>query len=158
MNLKTFRFVNLVLAVLLVGDEFGTRTAVHPALWDLLTLAHIRAEQTLTRRYGAMMQFWMSSVILSCLSVLALIPNRRSSALRFTLAGTACFVAMLISTLRGNVPINERTLELRPEETPAEDWRQLRERWERLHTLRVFLNVAGLGFLYLGALREENRR
>ena len=157
MNLKTFRFLNLVLAALLVGNEFGTRTAVHPALWALPTPAHIRAEQALTRRYGTMMPFWMSSVILSCLSVLALIPDRRSSAFRFTLAGTACFVGMLISTLRGNVPINERTLELCPEETPAEDWRRLRERWDRLHTLRVFLNVAGLGFLYLGALRGENR-
>ena len=38
-------------------------------------------------------------------------------------------------------------------ETPPEEWKQLRKRWERLHALRVLLNVAGLILLQLGALR-----
>ncbi len=29
--------------------------------------------------------------------------------------------------------------------------------WDRLHTLRVVLNVAGLAFLCLGALRGDDR-
>ena len=156
MILKAARFVNLLLAALLAGNEFGTWVAVHPALGTMPTPAHVRAEQELVRRYGKIMPFWMISVIASCLPAAALARNRRSS--RLTLAGMACFVAMLISTLLGNVPINNQVLELAPDETPPESWRELRERWNRLHTLRTLLNVAGLSLLYLGALREEDRR
>jgi Domain of unknown function (DUF1772) len=70
---------------------------------------------------------------------------------------TACFVTMLASTLRGNVPINHRVLELSPE-ADGEEFAELRERWDRLHTLRVALNVAGLAFLCVGALRADGRR
>lgn len=158
MALKITRFVNLLLAALLAGNEFGTWAAVHRALWTMPVPEHIRAEQALTRGFSSIMPFWMLSVLASCLSVLALIRDRGSSSFRFTLAGTLCFVAMLISTLRGNVPINNRTLELSPEETPPEEWRRLRERWERLHALRVLLNVAGLSSLLLGALGERAHR
>jgi len=156
MALKIARFVNLVLAGLLAGNEFGTWAAVHRSLWTMPTPEHIRAEQALTRRYKSIMPFWMSSVVASCLPVLALI--RDPSAFRFTLAGMLCFTGMIVSTLRGNMPINNRTLELSPEETPPEKWRQLRQRWDRLHTLRVILNVTGLSLLYLGTLREKDRR
>jgi uncharacterized membrane protein len=155
MMLKVARFVNLILAGLLVGNEFGTKVAIHPSLERLSTPERIRAEQEVTRRYAAIMPFWMSSVIVSCLPVLAL--SRRTSAFLPTAAGMACFVGMLASTLIGNVPINNRVLELSPE-TDQEEFVELRERWDRLHTLRVALNVAGLAFLCLGALRSKERR
>lgn len=151
---KIARFVNLLLTALLVGNEFGTWVAVHPALEKLSTPERVRAEQELTRRYGKMMPFWMSSAILSCLPVL--VATRKTSAFLPTLLGTVCFIGMLISTIFGNVPINNRVLELSPE-NDSEEFMQLRERWDRLHTLRVFLSVTGLGLLFLGALREEGR-
>lgn len=89
--------------------------------------------------------------------VLALIRDRRSAGFFFAVAGTACFVAMPISTLLGNVPINDRVLEMSPE-TDSEEFSRLRERWDRLHAFRVLLNVAGLALLCLGALGERSRR
>ena len=143
MTLKTARFVNLLLAALLVGNDFGTWAAVHRSLWNMSTPEHIRAEQTLTRRFKSITPFWMSSVAVSCLPVLALTHNRAPFAFRSTLTAMFCFIGMMVSTLLGNMPINTRTLELSPEETPPEEWKQLRKRWERLHALRVLLNVAG---------------
>jgi uncharacterized membrane protein len=153
---RVTRFINLILAALLVGNEFGTWAAVHPALEKLSAPERIRAEQEVTRRYAAIMPFWMSSVIASCLAVLALIRDRRSPSFLSTLAGTACFVTMLLTTLVGNVPINNRVLELSPE-TDSEEFSRLRERWDRLHTLRVLLSVAGLSLLYMGASGEDRR-
>jgi uncharacterized membrane protein len=121
--------------------------AIHPSLEKLSAPERIRAEQEVTRRYAAIMPFWMSSVIVSCLPVLAL--SRRTSAFLPTTAGTACFVGMLASTLLGNVPINNRMLELSPE-TDQEEFVELRAHWDRLHTLRVLLNVAGLALLCAG--------
>lgn len=108
----------------------------------------------MTRRYSAIMPFWMSSVIVSCLPVVAL--SRKGPGFLPALAGTACFLGMLASTITGNVPINNRVLEISPE-TDQEEFAKLRERWDRLHTLRVVLNVAGLAFLCLGALRGVER-
>jgi uncharacterized membrane protein len=155
MMLKVARLMNLVLAGLLAGNEFGTKVAIHPSLEKLSTPERIRAEQEVTRRYAAIMPFWMSSVIVSCLPVLAL--SRGMSAFRPTLAGTLCFVGMLASTLIGNMPINNRVLEMSPE-TDGEEFVELRERWDRLHTFRVVSNVAGLALLCVGTLRGDNRR
>jgi hypothetical protein len=135
MMLNVTRFVNLVLAGSLVGNEFGTKVAIHPSLERLSTPERIRAEQEVTRRYAAIMPFWMSSVIVSCLPVLG----------------------MLASTLIGNVPINNRVLELSPE-TDQEEFVELREHWDRLHTFRVLLNVAGLALVCVGALSRVDRR
>ena len=63
---------------------------------------------------------------------------------------------MLSSTRMGNVPINARVLEM-DHERDQEEFARLRERWDRLHTLRVALNVAGLKFLVAGALAGDER-
>jgi uncharacterized membrane protein len=148
------RFINLALAGMLAGNEFGTWAAVHPALGKLGAAERLRAEQEVTRRYAAIMPVWMGSTVVS--SVLALLFSRGSAGLRSTLFGTVCLVGMLASTRVGNVPINNRVLEIDPE-TDQEEFARLRERWDRLHTLRVALNVAGLGFLVVGALSEDRQ-
>ncbi|HZH04034.1 MAG TPA: DUF1772 domain-containing protein, partial [Myxococcaceae bacterium] len=74
---------------------------------------------------------------------------------RSTLFGALCFAAMLASTRLGNVPINNRTLELTEDE--IEDFERLRDRWGRLHTLRIALTMAGLAALVSGALAGGKR-
>lgn len=109
---KAATFVNLFLAGALVGNEVGTWVAVHPALGRLSGSEGIRAEKEITVRYGRIMPFWMSATIVSCLPVLAAGGRRGRSS---TFAGMLCFAAMLAVTLLGNVPINERILDLDPE-------------------------------------------
>ncbi|MEJ7816204.1 MAG: DUF1772 domain-containing protein [Rubrobacter sp.] len=148
------RSVNLVLAGMLAGNEFGTWAAVHPSLGKLGPAERIRAEQEITRRYAAIMPGWMGSTVVSC--VLAVLFSRGGAGSGSTLLGAACFVGMLASTRIGNVPINNRVLEMDPERD-QEEFANLRRRWDKLHTLRVALNVAGLGFLIAGALSEDER-
>ena len=149
---RIVRFANLVLAGTLTGNEFGTLAAVHPALGKLGPEERIKAEQEITRRYAAIMPAWMGSTVVSC--VLAVLSSRGSAGSRSTLLGAACFVGMLASTRIGNVPINDRVLEMDPEKD-QDEFAALRRRWDRLHTLRVALNVAGLGFLVAGALSKD---
>lgn len=151
MTLRIARFVNLMLASVLVGNELGGWAGVHPALYALPTGAHIRAEQAVTRRYGRLMPVVMTATIVSCVPVLSLTPDRRSAAYRYTLGGMLAFLAMLGVTFTGNMPLNRRVLALSADNSPA-DWLALRARWDRWHTLRNILNVAGLGCLVLGAL------
>lgn len=148
------RFANLVLAGTLTGNEFGTLVAVHPALEELSPAERIRAEQAVTRRLGAIMPFWMGSTVVSC--VLTALSSRGSAGLGRTLLGTACFVTMLTSTRIGNVPINERLLELDPD-NDQEEFVALRRRWDRLHAFRVTLNILGAACLVSGTLAEDMR-
>lgn len=151
---RIVRFANLVLAGMLAGNEFGTWAAVHPSLEKLSPPERIRAEQELTRRFAEIMPVWMGSTVVSCL--VTLLFSRGTAGFRSTLLGTACFAGMLASTRLGNVPINDRVLEMDPEKDQQE-FAELRKRWDRLHTLRVVLNVGGLGFLVAGALAEDGR-
>ncbi len=154
MELRIARLVNLMLASVLTGNEFGGWAGTHPALRTLPTGAHIRAEQAITRRFGLLMPFAMTATIVSCIPVLALIRDRRSAPYRLTLGGILCYLAMLGVTFAGNMPINRRTLQLSPEAPPA-DWLALRRRWDRWHTLRNALNFAGLGLLTTAALTPD---
>jgi hypothetical protein len=154
--LRVARLANLMLAGMLTGHEFAGFVAVYPALGKLPPLTRLQAEQEIYRRYGKIMPFYMSSTIASFLPILALIPNRRSPAFRFTLAGMTCFAAMLIVTLTKNLPINKRIEQLPAEEASFEEFRELRERWDRLHTARNLFNIAGLIFSGLGALSQAN--
>ncbi|CAA9235110.1 MAG: hypothetical protein AVDCRST_MAG77-1223 [uncultured Chloroflexi bacterium] len=152
--MKVVRFVNLLLAGVLVGNEFGGWVAVHPALATLPIREHVAAERAVTKRYKAIMPYVMTATIASGLLVLGRLARRRSTGQRWQLAGTSCFGAMLAVTLLGNMPINHRILAAVPEALPA-DWYALRARWDRLHTVRNVLNVTGFGCLILSTLAGD---
>ena len=153
MLLATIRPANLLLAGMLAGNELGTWAAVHPALGELDPPERLRAEQALTRRFGAVMPAWMGSALASGFAAALL--ARGSAGFRRTLFGALCFATMLASTRLGNVPINTRTLELTEED--IEEFERLRDRWGRLHTLRVALTTAGFAALVSGALAGGGR-
>ena len=153
-SLRVARLVNLVLAGMLTGNEFGSLAGIYPALGRISPMARMEAEQGIYRRLGRIMPFYMLSTLASFLPVLILGRRPGSPAFRFTLAGLACFVAMAAVTRRGNLPINARIEELPVEEASFEEFGDLRERWDRLHAARNVLNVAGLVSTSLGALSE----
>ena len=157
MVLKTAHVINLVLAGVLTGNEFGGWAGTHPALRTLALTAHIQAEQAVTRRFGAIMPFLMTAAIVSCVPVLSLTRDKRSAAYRSTRAGLLCYLGMLGVTFVGNMPINRRTLELSAEAPPA-DWHALRTQWDRWHTVRNALNFAGFGLLVVGALAQPGMK
>ena len=155
MSLKTARLANLLLVGMLTGNEFGSRAIAHPALRDLPPRAHVQAEQLLTRRYGAIMPFFMTAALASFVPVIALEPERTSRRSLLTAAGFGCYAAMLAMTLTRNVPINNRLLALTPQDTPDEEFLELRTRWDRLHTVRNMLNVTGFACTALAALATD---
>ena len=157
MSLKVARFINLLLSGTMAGNELGGWMAVHPALSTLPVTPHIQAEQAVVARYGRIMPIWMTAAIVSCLPVLARIPDRRSAGFRLTLVGMLCFLGMLGVTFAGNMPINRQVLQLSAAAPPA-NWHALRSRWDRFHTVRNILNIVGVSCLILSALAQESTR
>ena len=154
MALKVMRFLNLLLAGVLTGNEFGGFLGFHPALYELPTEAHTRAERAITSRFGKLMPPFMTATIVSFAPILSLVRHRRSPSFVFTLVGTFCYVAMLAVTFVGNMPINRRVLELDPATVSREEFIGLRRRWDRFHAARNTLNFLGLASALLGALSE----
>jgi uncharacterized membrane protein len=95
------------------------------------------------RRYGSFMPALM------LLTIGSLRPGAPSSVL--TLAGVFCLAAMLAVTLAGNVPINRKILAATLD-TPPPTWWSLRRRWDRLHAVRVALDLVALVLLILAVL------
>lgn len=146
------RFVNLLLVALFVGFEVGSRFVIHPSLNSLSFNADLEAEQALSRILGRIMPVVMPLTMISTAVVALLISDKTSAEFWLTVAAFACLVVMLAITLTGNVPINDRVLELTPD-TPREDWRALRRRWDHLHSARVALDLVALAALILAALQ-----
>ena len=148
------RFLNVLLTGVLTGNEFGGFVGFHPALYELPTEAHARAERAITSRFGKIMPPFMTAAIVSFVPVLSLIRDRRSPSFFFTLVGMLCFMVMLAVTFIGNMPVNRRMLEMDPGTVSGEELVELRRRWDRFHTARNVLNFFGFASALLGALSE----
>ena len=134
------RFAALVLAGLLAGSELTSRLIVHPALWRLQHEAQVKAEKAVYRRFGFMDPFLMTATVIVCFAAGAA-QHGTAAALIFTAAG--CFTLMLVMTLTLNMPINLAVFRWDEEHGDPERWRQLRRRWDLIHTGRVILDSAG---------------
>ena len=143
--------VNVCLAGVLTGNEWGGWVAVHPALDKLPGSSRLRAEQAVYRRYGRIMPFLMTSTVASGIAAGSL---RDGASLegRLTRAATGCYTAMLAITLIGNIPVNKELVALPDEPAGHARLAELRDKWDRLHTARNFLNLAGFGLTVAGAL------
>jgi len=154
--LPTARFTNLTLASLLAGNGVGSVVFVQPALDNLPTAEHVRAEQGLGDRYAELMRVLMPTTVASCLSLLWLTRDRKSTAFRLTAAGTVGFLGMLGTTAM-ELPLNKQTFTASPDSPPA-NWDELRTKWNRFNELRTLCEVAGWACLCLGALVDRSRQ
>ncbi len=144
----------LLLAGILTGNEFGGWVAVHPALNTLPPPSRLLAEQAVYRRYGRIMPVLMTATLAAAGPTLARLP-RPSSAYRTSLGSAACYAAMLAITLTRKVPINHKLLALPDTPDSHLELAELRTRWDRLHTARNVLNLAGLALAISGAIHPQ---
>ena len=142
-------FIAVVLAGLLAGSELTSWGIVHPTLWKLEHRAQVRAEKLTYRRFANIDPFLMTATVAACFVAAGSLA--RSSA-TLALAGGGCFAAMLAITLIGNMPLNLRVFRWDEERGDPDEWRQIRRRWDRLHTVRIFLDVAGFVLIALAVV------
>jgi uncharacterized membrane protein len=148
---------SVLLAGLLTGHELATWAVVHPALYGLPRAAHIQAEAELVRRYRYTMPVAMVAVITACVALMRTVRRTSAARAQLALAASGCYAAMVAVTLMGNVPINLRTLAADPT-TPPADWLAMRHRWDRLHVVRVVLDLTGFACVILAVLSPGSKR
>jgi hypothetical protein len=119
-----------------------------PGLWKVDHREQVRAEKLMYRRFASVDPFLMTGTVIACFVAAA---DLDGSSARLALGAGACFALMLAITLIGNMPINLRVFKWSEDDDQSE-WRRLRRRWDRLHTVRVVLDSAGFVLMLIAAL------
>lgn len=149
--MQTAAVVNLSLAGTLTGNELCTWAFVHRATKRLPMEYELAIEKRLTQLFIAPMAAWMTSTVATGIWAAS---HAHPDARPYLWAGTGCYAAMVAITLAGNMPLNAATL--RASATIDQQmWLSIRRRWDRFHTARNLLNIAGLALLATAASRSS---
>ena len=147
--MDTASFIALLLAGLLAGSELTSWGIVHPTLWKLDHAAQVRAEKLMYGRFARIDPFLMTATVIACFVAAG---NLSGSSQSQALAAGGCFAAMLAITLLGNMPLNLRVFRWDEEHGDPAEWRRIRRRWDRLHTVRIVLDSAGFVLMALAVV------
>ena len=142
-------FSAVMLAGVLTGSEFTSWGIVHPTLWKLDHEEQVRAEKLVYRRFGSVDPFLMTATTAACFLAAAGLHGKSATLAR---AAGGCYTTMLAITLIGNMPINLRVFRWDEDRGDPEEWRRLRRRWDRLHSIRIPLDAAGFALITRAAL------
>ncbi len=143
--------VAIVVAGTMVGNEAAIAVFVHPRLSRLDDASHVRAVQPLAAVLGAAMPFWYALTLLATLAVAFVARPTGTPGHGMALVAAGLFAAMIVYTLLLPVPINNQVARWRPEALP-DNWRALRQRWDRLHAFRVVVLAVALVLLVIACL------
>jgi uncharacterized membrane protein len=140
--IHTLETIAIVVAGTMTGNEIAIGVFVHPRLSRLDDAVHVRAVQTLAVAQGAAMPFWYALTCLLSLATTFFAQSTWDTPRWLALGATALFIAMSIYSVLLPVPINNQVARWQPDSLPG-NWRELRNRWDTLHAIRVgFLVVA----------------
>jgi uncharacterized membrane protein len=151
MLVEVLKFVNLLCAGVLAGEEFVIRFGVRGPVANLDPQPGIQLRQALIRRLRVLVPAIFGLAFFSGIAVTLL--EGFGPGLGFHCAGLLSLVAFISITLAGTVPINQAVLTWEAA-APPEGWRAMIDRWERLDTARTWAAIAAFSlFLADVALR-----
>ena len=141
--------VAVLLAGILAGSELTSWGIVHPTLWKLDHAEQVRAEKLMYKRFASVDPFLMTGTIVACFVAAGALGGDSATLM---LAAAVCFAVMLAITLLGNMPINLRVFRWDEAAGDPAEWRRIRRRWDRLHSVRIVLDCAGFVLAALAAV------
>jgi len=140
-------FLVLILSTAaLLGNEFSIGVFIHPALARTDHERFLPAIQVFAALFGKVMPLWMAATLILHLALLGLSWHWPAASTVLLAVATLLWVVIIIFSVVGPVPINDKVKAWNPQQLPA-DWREQRRRWDRLHVARVIL--IALAFLAL---------
>jgi Domain of unknown function (DUF1772) len=140
-------FLILILSTAtLLGNEFSVGVFIHPALSRTHHERFLPAIQIFAALFGKIMPFWMVGTVLLHVILLCLTWDWPAPHTVLLLAATLLWLAIIVFSLVGPVPINDRVKAWDIQKLPA-DWEEQRRRWDHLHAIRVVMMA--IAFLLL---------
>jgi hypothetical protein len=140
-------FLILILSTAtLLGNEFSVGVFIHPALSRAQHERFLPVIQVFAALFGKIMPLWMAATVLLHLILLGLTWHWPALQTVLLLGATLLWIAIIIFSLIGPVPINDQVKAWDTQKLPP-DWQEQRRRWDRLNAIRVVM--IALAFLAL---------
>ena len=147
--MQTLFLVLILSTATLLGNEFSIGVFIHPALSRAHHERFLPAIQVFATLFGKVMPFWMAATLLLHLILLGLTWHWPALSTVLLLAATLLWLAIIVFSVVGPVPINNRVKAWDLQTLPP-DWQAQRRRWDRLHAIRVVMIASAFLALVLG--------
>src|SRR6201999_2648109 len=138
--------VLIISTAALFGNELSVSFFIHRSLARADHRGFLPAIQVFARFFGKIMPFWMSGTLLVHLLLLWWTWQWPASQTKFLVYAVVLWALIIIFSVVGPVPINNRVKTWDPANLP-DDWEAERNRWDTLNGVRVIL--IGLALLAL---------
>jgi Domain of unknown function (DUF1772) len=149
------RFVNIFCGAILAGGQFLVLFGAVPVKKRLPPRAAVELHQEML--HTQVDRFLMPSQMISSVCAILLLAFRRqtSSAARpFYVLGLAGGVGVAVTSERFNKPTNRIILEWSLDKIP-ENYRQIADRWDRVHAIRTLCGVGSLACYIVAGLKAR---
>src|ERR1700680_222249 len=127
---------------LMGGSELNVAAFARPTLNRRPLEVHIPVRSSFAALFGRVMPFWMAGSTLLNLLLLLPFEHLNSSAWRLAAIALGIQVLVVLFSLLGPVPINNRIAKWTKESLPK-DWKAQEHRWDLYHWLRTSGLVVG---------------
>ena len=139
--------VLIISTALMFGNEFSVGFFIHQSLARVDHRAFLPAIQVFARFFGKIMPIWMPVTLVLHLLLLWLTWRWPARQTLFLLSAAILWVIIIVFSILGPVPINNRVKAWDMARLP-DDWEAQRRRWDALNAIRVFL----IGFAFVALL------
>lgn len=136
---------------LMVGFMAVVQWSLVPAQNRLPAEGYAILEQGMNNVLKTLTPTLMITSLIFCVAVVVLAYRRKSKMQLLYVVAGAGLLAMIISTLMINAPINDAVDTWNTAAPPA-DWQILRDRWEFGHTLRSYIGLISLLFAQVAVI------
>lgn len=145
LELRSAQAATLLTTGFQTGWLVGTKLWVSPVRNQLAFPEYAEVQGGFNDTIGPVAPFMMTgTALVNVAPLIALRREPKKPAFVLHAVGFLFNAAILVPTLALNVPVNDQTSQWTADQTPPEDWQDLRQQWETGHTIRASFAVAGL--------------
>ena len=134
------QLVVLFFAALATGGLMVNWIGLGCAMSHLSASTYVEVHQATNRTFDPYMPIVVVGALLGGIVLAILSPGVHSLSGELAIAGSVCYVAVLVISLSTNVPINNRVARWSVQSPPA-DWTRIRASWVRFHVVRTLFSL-----------------
>ena len=112
---------------------------------------YVEFHQTTNRTFVPYMPIVVVGALLGGCVLAILAPGIHSHSCELAIAGSVCYVAVLVVALSTDIRINKQ-ISRWSVQSPPDNWALIRARWVRFHILRTLFSLPGLAGYILACL------
>ena len=153
MKLKLTEFFALMLTALVTGVFWGTWFTLTRSLENFSPAEFIHIGKTIIANVALPMRIIMPATLIVMLIALWQSFAVHKAAFYLYAVSFLLMVITLIITVAVEVPIDNQ-IKTWTETSMPHNWQNLRQTWDKFHTIRTFSSIASLAFFAMGLIRR----